>query len=191
MKLNLTIFFFIYSLTCFSQYSHKIFKEDTTQKTIINATKEFDRLVFVDYASYWGDDKEVNGIGFKETEVYYVSLTFEKIKELPGYYRCSESSKIKIENNEQINACFKLNLDSIMKIEKDSIQIYSKPGSESFLSVSDCTHYTLFVVEQLNGKFYLKQTYCPRIYQREIYTQDREYLMEVSTKISNILKENK
>ena len=191
MKATITIIFLIVSTLTFSQFTHKTWKQDTTQQTILKQTSGYDKLIFVEYASFWGDDSLLNGIGFKDTCIYYVQLELVKTVDERSTFHCIKKAETKIQNSNSTKVCYDLDWESMINISNDSIQYYRDPKSDASVSISDCTYSTLILVDHSTEKLHLKQTYCPRFYQKRLPTKDREYLVQVMSTVSDILKEEK
>jgi hypothetical protein len=156
---------------------------DKVQKEIIQKTSEFDSTVLVDKASYWNEDKKMNGFGFKDNHIYRLTIFF--IQDTTSSYDISikKIMKSKVTKKSKIDAIKKTDYSTIVTFSNDSLNLKSQ--TNSYLSISDELEWTILIVKKNN--FILKQSYAPETYQKIAPTKERQIFMDTLTKIEGLL----
>jgi hypothetical protein len=154
------------------------------QKEIIQKTSEFDSLVLVDKASYWNEDRQMSGFGFKGKETYKVTIIFKQ--DTTSFYDITilQIKKSKLTVASKIDAIKLTNYFSIETVTNDSLNLKSR--GKAYMDISDQPEWTLLIIK--NNIFILRQSYAPETYQKIAPTKERQLFMETLVQLDKLLK---
>jgi len=185
-RLTIIILLTLTSFTVKGQLVPYGLRLDKVQKEILEATTEFDSLIFADKASYWAEDVKIQGFGFISDKVFKVIIFFEK--DTSDFYDITikKLKKTAIKNKEKITILSKIDYSVIRSFDKDSLTIMGKPG-EPHLSISDGNEWTILLIDQHKKSVILQQSYLPETYQQYIATTDRQIFIDISKKLNELI----
>jgi hypothetical protein len=177
----------IYTLTnstVFGQLTSKGLQLSKVQEEMIQKTSEFDSVVLVDKTSFWRDDKQINGFGFKGNEIYKMKIVFSK--DTSAFYglTIAKIKKNSVKDKSKQEAIKEINYTSITTYSDDSLNLKSR--TTSHLDISDSDDWTILVIRK--NILILRQSYAPEIYQKLAPTKQREIFMDTLIKIDALLQ---
>lgn len=145
---------------------------EMVQNEIIQNTSEFDSLVLIDKASYWSDNRQICGFGFKENETYKLTIIFSKDS---TFYDISidRIKKKKLTNFSKLYNLKMTNYSVIESFSNDSLNLKSR--TNIYMDISDQPEWTFLSIKKY--MYVLKQSYAPEIYQNIAPTKERQIFM--------------
>lgn len=154
------------------------------QSDIIKKTTKFDSLILIDKSSYWDDDLKIYGLGFKQKDLYQITLYFKKGKSSFYDIKISKMKFFKVIDDLKINEAREMDFLRISKLSKDSLNLKSR--TKEITQISDSDEWTILVVKM--GVLTLKQSYEPAFYQKRAFTIEREYFINSILAIEKLLE---
>ena len=187
MKALITIMTFVFTLTLSTIFGQAIpnrIQLDKFRKEFINKTLEFDSILLIDKTSFWYNDKKMNGFGFKNNEIYKVTLFLEKHNSSFYDIKIRKIKKSKVTDSLKIEIIKKTDYLSIEKFSIDSLNLKSR--TNSYIEISDQNEWTILIIKI--NYFIIKQSYAPEFYQNIAPTRERQVFMDTLIKLDLLLK---
>ena len=184
MKTLLTLLLSLTFSVAFGQLVPYGLQLDKVRKEILQKTAEFDSLVLTDKASYWSDDKTINGFGFKNNETYSVTIIFQKGDSSFYDMTVDKLKKSKATDQSQIDAIKKINYPIVSIFSNDSLNLKSRTNSS--MQISDMPEWTILIIKK--NEFTLRQSYAPEFYQGQAPTKERQTFMDIVAKLDKLIK---
>jgi hypothetical protein len=146
---KLILFGFMISIFIFSKVFGQIIPDIlysiNGQKEIIQKTMEFDSLVLIDKTSYWMDDLQMNGFGFKNNETYKVKV----ILSVDGEYdfKVKKINKSKLTGKSKIDNLKNINYSINKTFSNDSLNLKTRTKTER--DISDQDEWTILILKRI------------------------------------------
>ena len=178
MKNQCCFYIFGIILTVTTAYGQRIpygLQLENVQKEIVEKTNQFDSLVFVDKASFWNDDKTINGFGYIDNKVKKVRIYFEK--DTTSFYdiKILKIKTAKVKKKVKSNFLKKFDYYKVEKFHNDSLNLKSR--TNIILDITDQPTWTILIIKKT--ELILKQSYAPEFYQEKAPTLERKEFIEI------------
>lgn len=173
-----------------AQVLHKALDDTELQKAILEKTKEYEYLVFADFASYWSEDLQLKGFGKRDTVYEKVTLRFEKGLEVHSKSTVQSVLKDKITEDSTITKLNRIPIKEIKKWKQDSIKRDPEADKKGWPTVSDSPHWTYVLIEPRKKKIYKYDCYSPKSAQGNGQTKGRGKFIKEANYLRTLLGES-
>lgn len=146
---------------------------------LLTQTQDLDSLILIDKANYWSEDMKISGLGFKQNEVYKLSIYYEPDSSSTYDMRIRRIERHRIVNDPIGSHPGKVKLQSIQNLNSDSLNL--KPS----WSISDQNEWTILFCKKQD--VVIRQSYAPESYQSILPTGDRQLFMDLFNRLDKLI----
>ena len=180
----------IFPRLSFGQITPSGLQKEKVQKEIIQKTASFDSLVFIDFASYWGDDQKIKGFGFVNGKIYRVTISFKNDrtdKDSSTFYNIKiyRIVKCRLLSKSKINSIKGSEYWKALSFSNDSLNYIFQTNGVIRGPASDGIHWTLIIIK--DNRLFLNQSDTPEYYRKIYPTQERRKFIEIVEQLQSLL----
>jgi hypothetical protein len=186
VKQFLFFFFFCSVEYSFSQNNFTLLLQDTILTRINHILSQYDTALVYNISSYWYDNNILKGIGMNKNRLYKIEVKIKKNKKNITFKKAASKRIRKEQYIEQIN---RINFDSIVIMNNDSLNIRHNHNTKIGYKISDGTHYSILLFIPSVDRALIRQSSMPFSYQKDYPTNDRAYFLDVLKTLFDVHKQ--